>query len=240
VDAAAWTALPADTALALVSHDAATVWPWVRTLFTGQDIVDTFGAGSVDALVAPGGPLSGAFAAAILPPLPAQPVFSGVPALQFLATSPDTARLQAEALEQALHSRGGVFAGDSVEGVPIRRQVGLEISGYAPAYGFDDGTFYLGSSPAAIGKGLVARREDNGLVAQPAYNVFRDALPEEAFYAAYLNGDSFLELLQANTPDAQSVGEPTAAMLSAFDGIGFGLALTPERLDGVLYLVIQE
>ncbi|HSJ55621.1 MAG TPA: hypothetical protein VLC95_00470 [Anaerolineae bacterium] len=240
VDAAAWTALPADTALALASHDVATIWPWMRSTFNMQDLVDAFGAGLLDPLVAPGGPLSGAFAAAITPPPPGQPVFSGVPALQFLATSPDTARLQADALEVAWQEAGGVLADGLVEGIPIRRQVGLEISGYSPAYGFDGGTFYLGSSPEAIAGGLAAQRENRGLVTQHAYQVFVDALPDEPFYVAYLNGEPFLELVGANVPADQDVDDSLYAMIGGLDGIGFGLALTPERLDGVIYLVILE
>ena len=245
VDAAAWPALPAETALAVVSHDLSTVWPWVGNLFGIDQPNDEFAAGLINALIAPGGPLSGSFAVAITPPLPGQPVLSDVPAFQFLATSPDTTGAQMEALRAAVESSGAVFGDDTVDGLAIRRLVGTEASGYAPAYGLGDvsfyaaGSFYADSSPEAIGQALAAQREGRGLVTQPAYQVFLQAVPDRAFYVGYIDGQHLLSLNQANTP-ADQPADDWLTMAGSFDGLGLGVAVTPERVDGVLYLVILE
>ncbi|MBN1660412.1 MAG: hypothetical protein JXA93_18580 [Anaerolineae bacterium] len=240
VDAAAWPSLPAGTALAVMSHDAAAVWPWVRGLFGLEGLGDILGASLLDSLLAPGGPLSGAFALSITPPLPAQPLLGSVPSLQFLATSPDTDSAQAAALGVALKDSGAILGDSTVEGIAIHHQVGTAASGYALAYGFDGSTFYLGSSPEVIGLGLTAQRDGSGLVTQPAYQAFLQAVPNRAFYIGYVDGGHFLDLVQANTPADQGVDGSLFALASGFDGIGIGLALTPERLDGVLSLVILE
>jgi hypothetical protein len=245
VDAAAWPGLPADTAVAVITRNAAAVMPWLRGILGLESsyprIRETISLDLESDLLAEGGPLEGAFAAGLMPPQPGQPVLGELPALQILITSPDTTVTQADALGAAMEGRDAVLGDDVVEGVSIHRQVGTEMSGYAVAYGFDGDVFYLGSSPDAIGKGAAAQRDGTGMGNEAAYQVLLDAMPGNAFFTSYVQGGRLLEVLEANVPvGAENVANLAFEAAAAFDGIGLSLSISPERIEGVFYLVLLD
>jgi hypothetical protein len=189
-------------------------------------------------VLAQGGPLGGGFSVALMPPLAEQPLHGQLPALQLLITSPDTTPAQADALGAAMEARSAILEEDVVEGIAIRRQVGTEVSGYAVSYGFDGDVFYLGSSPEAIGKGLAAGRDGGRLLDEAAYQVLLDRMPVDAFFTGYVHGKRLVDLIEANVPaDAENVDNALFEAAAVFDGIGLSMSISPERVNGVLYLV---
>lgn len=245
IDGDAWAGLPAGTAIALAGHDATAFMPWLRELFglssdAFQQAAAPLGLDIEADLLAEGGPLEGALAVGFLPPLADQPTIEGITALQLLVALPDAGRSQGEALQQAMESRGAVFGTQVVEGVEVQAQVGTAASGYAVAYGYDDGVLYLGSSPQVVGQGITARRSGEGLEDTAAFQAIRDALPDEPSAAGYIQTAALAELIRANTTDEQYAELPEYRLLELFEGIGLGLRFEPERLYGALYLRLGE
>lgn len=244
VDPTAWSALPADTAIALVAHDASAVWPLLKEAF-GLDtdqLRDTIGLDLEADLAGAEGPLTGDFALAITPPLPEQPISQGLPAGQLLILARDASEAQMANVRAAMEGRGAVFGPGEVEveGVALQTQAGTEPSGYAISYGFDGDTLLFGSSPDVIGQGVTARREGKGLVTTQTFRAARAALPDDPSFVIYLNNGPLTSLLQANTTEEQYQERQEYLLLEAFEAIGLGLRLTPDRLDGVLYFFVRE
>jgi hypothetical protein len=242
VDPTAWTGLPADTAIALVGHDASILWPLLKeTLSLDTDqLRDTVGLDLGADLASAEGPLTGDFALAITPPLPEQPISQGLSAGQLLIVTQDASEAQMANVRAAMEGRGAVFGPAEVEGVALQTQAGTEPTGYAISYGFDDDTLLFGSSPDVIGQGVVARREDKGLVKTETFKTVLATLPDDPSFVVYLNNGSLTSLLRANTPEEQYQEREEYLIWEAFEAVGLGLRLTPEGLDGVLYFLMRE
>jgi hypothetical protein len=242
VDPAAWTGLPADTAIALVAHDAHAHWPWLREVFFSPDSLaqlrNSIGLDVREDLAGPDGPLRSDFAVAITPPLPGQPISQGGAAGQLLILAQGASQAQMAGVQAAMESRGVVFGPGEASGVALQIQVGTELSGYAIAYGFADDTLLFGSSPGIIGQGVAAQREDKGLVTTPSFRAMLATLPEDPSLLLYLNSGALRSLLQANMTEEQ-YQRPEYLLLEPFEAIGLGLRLRPDRLDGVLYFFVE-
>jgi len=188
VTPAAWSSLPSNAALTLITHDASVLWPWLKEMFFSPSsgvanrlaqIRDTVGLDLEADLANTEGPLTGDFALAITPPLPDQPIIQDLPAGQLLILGEDASEAQAADVQAAMESRGAIFGPRTVEGVALQTQAGTGLTGYAISYGFDDDTLLLGSSPAVIGQGVTARREGKGLVTLETFQSFLKALPDD-------------------------------------------------------------
>jgi hypothetical protein len=242
MDPAIWTGLPADTAVALVAHDAHAHWPWLREFFFNADSLaqlrDSIGLDLEKDLAGPDGPLRGDFAVAITPPLPEQPISQGLPAGQLLILAQGASQAQMADVQAAMESRGAVFGPGEVSGVALQTQVGTELSGYAIAYGFADDRLLFGSSPGIIGQGVAAQREGNGLVTTPSFRAMLATLHEDPSLLLYLNSGALSSLLQANMTEEQ-YSRSEYLLLEPFEAIGLGLRLQPDRLDGVLYFFLD-
>jgi hypothetical protein len=244
VDPASWTGLPADTALALSSRDAATVWPVLRDMFGGlslDQVVDVIGLDLEADLFAADGPLSGDFALAITPPLPDQPISQGIAAAQFLILARDASPAQMAAVQAAMEGRGATFSSQTVEGVgrgiELQTQVGTALAGYAVSFGFDGDVLLLGSSPGIIDRSVSARRDGTGLVADPAFRAVLNTMPKEPAFFVYLNRPSLTEMLKANMTEDQY---NQSQEYEAFEAISLGLTLSMDRIDGTLYFYMPE
>jgi hypothetical protein len=243
VDPDAWSALPADTVLALISRDASTVWPWLKDLLglnigefdkvreaVGLDMeADLFGAP---------GPLTGRFALGVTPPLPDQPISQGIIAGQVLALARDATEAQMRGMRAAMEGRGALFRPTEVAGVSLQTQVGTELSGYAIAYGADGEFLYIGSSPDIIGRGIEARRDGGGMVDTAAFRSVAQALPDDPILVFFMHNESMLDLQRANTPTGEAQGD--LAFLEPFEAMGLGLRLDEERLQGAIYFLLKE
>ncbi len=243
VDPAGWPGLPANSALALVAHDASLVWPWFVDIFAIDpqgldDLRETIGLDLEADLFDAAGPLGGDFALSIAPPLPGQPVVEGLTAAQLLFLTRDATQTQADDVRIAMEGRGVTFASGTVEGIDIQSQVGTALSGYALSYGFDDGEFYFASSPEIIGQAVVARREGTGLVETEAFQRVLEALPDESILVAYLQIGLLIDLLRANSTADEYQVQGEILALEGFEAIGAGLRFQPGYLDGVLYFLV--
>jgi hypothetical protein len=240
----AWAGLPADTVLALSSHDAHTLWPWAQALVSIgvlPSLVPRINGLDLEAdLLTADGPLSGAFTLAVSPPLPDQSLVDNLPALQLLLVAPDASPAQAEGLHAAMEARGTVFGSDRVEGVDIQKQVGTAATGYALAYGFDGGRFHLGSSPQILAAAFAARRDGDGLADWAAFPAVAQDLPADPALAIFLNVPALFELARANLPGDEFQADEAYQILSTFEAIGLGLRLRPDQADGVLYLYMPD
>jgi hypothetical protein len=239
VDPATWTGMPAGTAIALATHDASLVWPWVQDIFgfnggSFDQVRDAVGLDLEADLLSAEGPLTGEFALAITPPLPDQPVFGGLTAGQMLFLTRDASAAQMDSLRAAMESRGAIFGAEEVEGVTLQTQMGTRPSGYAFSYGFDGDTLLLGSSPDVIGQGLIAGREGTGLTSDPAFRTVMATLPDAASFVLYLNGERLVELIDVNASPDQAPGVEYE-LLSLFEAIGLGLQFESDRLDATVY-----
>ena len=243
VTPAAWTALPPNTAFALLSHDASLVWPWLRDLFSLQSVDrlrDTVGLDLEADLASADGPLHGDFALAITPPLPDQPISQGLAAGQMLFLTDDAYRAQARDLQAAMEERGALFGPQEIEGVALQTQLGTELTGYAISHGFEDGTWYLGSSPQIIGQALVARRQDRGLVQSRIFRAIMAELPDDPAVVLYLNSEPLLSLAQANMTAEQYENSEELRGLELWEAISLGLQFQRDRLAGVLYFYLPD
>jgi hypothetical protein len=240
-DPTTWTALPEDTALALFSHDASVIWPWLREMFNLADldlVQATTGLDLEADLVGADGLLSTDFALGVTPPLPEQPISQGLPATQLLILVRDATADQAAELQAAMERRGAVFGPSEVEGVVLQTQVGTAATGYAISYGFDDELLFLGSSPDVIGQGIVARREDEGLVGTESFRSVMKRLPGRASIVVYIHSDPFLSTMEANTPTKMEP-VPEWAWLEIFQAAGLGLRVDEHSLEGVIYFHLR-
>ncbi len=243
VDPSTWSTLPADTAIALFAHDASTVWPALEDLLGLKmgllsQLPGLEGLDLEAALLAAEGPLAGDFVLGITPPLPNQPISQDVAALQVLVLGRGATQAQVEGVRTAMEGWGVVFDPTEVEGMTLQTQVGTALTGYAMAYGLDGDTFLFGSSPGILGRGIAAGRAGNGLVKADAFRRLVAKLPGSPALVLYLNTPALTGLIQANVAEGQ---EPDGVLgaLKAFDAVGLGLRLQPERLDGVLYFMLQ-
>ncbi|MCL7454452.1 MAG: DUF3352 domain-containing protein [Anaerolineae bacterium] len=253
VEAAGWDRLPANTALALLSHDAPAILPWFSGIF-GLDLgpETPFGAAAgLDLqadLLGEGGPLMGPFALAVTPPLPAQPISQGLPALQALLASREVLPAQVERLAAALEGRGAVLDTADLTGMELRTQVGTQLSGYALSFGLDGGTLYMGSNPQIIEQAVVAGSEGSGLLSTAAFQAVLPQLPEGSFLLGYVSSQPLIELIQFNTDGEQDGPSAVVQFLDAFDAMGIGLRLEsepaggagPGRVEGVAYFLMEE
>jgi hypothetical protein len=243
VEIETWTALPPDTALAFIGHDASALWPWLTDMLgidaDGLDLIrDTIGLDLEADLLEAGGPLSGDFALGITPPLPDQPIIEGLTAAQLLFLSRDADEAQADGIRAAMEDRGAIFGPVEVEGVPLQTQVGTELTGYAVSYGFDEDLLFLGSSPQVIGRGIAAWRAGGGLVELEAFRTVQK-LPGEATLFFYIGSDALTELMRANTTE-EELRNSFFLAVQAFEAIGLGLRLDSERLEGTAYFLMTE
>lgn len=243
VDPADWAGLPANSALALVAHDASMVWPLLVDILSIDlkgldDLRDTIGLDLEADLFGAAGPLEGDFALLITPPLPGQPVVEGLTAAQLLFLTRDATQAQADDVRVAMEGRGATFASGEVEGIDIQSQVGTAPSGYALSYGFDDGEFYFASSPEIISQAVVARREGTGLVETETFQRVLEALPDKSNLVAYLQIGLLTDLIRANSTEEEYQVQGEILALGVFEAIGVGLRFQPGYLDGVLYFLL--
>lgn len=240
-DPTSWTALPDNTALALFTHGASVIWPWLKDMFslTGPDLVrDAIGLDLEADLASADGPLSKDFALGITPPLPDQPISQGLAAAQLLILARDASAEQAAEVQAAMESRGAIFGPGEIEGVALQTQVGTAATGYAISYGFDDGLLFLGSSPEVIGQGVIAQREDEGLVGTVSFRSVMERLPDKASVVVYVHSDPLLSLMEANSP-TELEPLPEWAWLEVFQAAGLGLRFERDSLDGVVYFHLR-
>jgi hypothetical protein len=236
--------MPAGTAIALVTHDASLVWPWIQDSFSMNDgsfdpVRDATGLDLEADLLSAEGPLTGDFTLAITPPLPDQPVIGGLTAGQMLFLTRHASAAQMDSLRAAMESRGAIFGTEEVEGVTLQTQMGTRPSGYAISYGFDGDILLLGSSPDVIGQGLVAGREGTGLTSDPTFRAVMATLPDDASFVLYLNDGPLVELIDVNaSPDQGPSVE--YELLSLFEAIGLGLQFEPDRLDATVYFFTSQ
>jgi hypothetical protein len=243
VDPSAWTNLPANTAITLMAHDAPVVWPALADLFNVESlevIRDTVGLDLEADLAGADGPLSHGFALGITPPLPEQPISQAVPAGQMLFLGQDASEAQMADVQAAMEGRGAVFGPREVEGLALRTQVGTELSGYAISYGFDNGTFLLGTSPGVVGRAAAARREKDGLVANPVFRAVAETWPDDPSFVTYLNDGPLISLARANMTEEQYQNSPEWRGLEVFEAIGLGLRFERDRLDGAIYFFLAD
>ena len=244
VDPAAWPHLPADTAIAFVTHDAPVVWPLLSEIFglakSVPQLRDAVGLDLGADLAGADGPLTGDFSVAITPPLADQPIVQGLPAAQLLILTRDATEAQMAGVQAAMEARGAVFGPGEAEGVSLQVQVGTAPSGYAIAYGFDQDTLLCGSSPAVIGQGVAARHEGKGLLANPAIQELLATLPEDSSFVLVLNVEPWVSLLQANMTQEQYQNRPEYVGLETFEAIGFGIRFAPHGIDGAMYFYVPE
>jgi len=242
VDPAAWTGLPSDTAIALITHDASVVWPWLKDMFglgLPDQLGDTIGLNLEADLASAGGPLTGDFALAITPPLPEQLISQGLPAGQLLILARDGSEERIADVQAAMEGRGAVFGPGEVEGVSLQTQAGTKPTGYAISYGFDGDTLLFGSSPEVIGWGVVARREGKGLVTTPTFQSFLAVSPDAPSLVVYLDSRSLTGLAQANMTEEQYQTNEEYILMEAFEAIGFSLRFAPDGLDGIMYFFVR-
>jgi hypothetical protein len=243
IDPTSWTSLPADTALAVFAHDASVVWPWLKDMLSintiGLDqIRELIGLDMDTDLAGASGPLTGDLALAITPPLPNQPIIQGLTAAQLLIAARGASPAQANSVRTAMESRGAVFGPGEVEGIPIQTQAGTASTGYAISYGFDGDLLLMATSPDAIGQGVVARRAGGGLVNAQTFRAVLDPLPDELTFVVYLDDGALADLAQANMTADEYKNRDELVGLEAFEAIGLGLELQPDRFDGVVYFLV--
>jgi hypothetical protein len=239
VDPQAWPELPADTAVALVGHNASIVWPWLEEMGLVQSL-DQLGLDVQADLMSTEGPLTGDFAMAITPPLPEQPISGDVPAMQLLILGHDVGEERMGSARAAMEARGATFGQEEVAGIALQTQVGTRPSGYAISYGFDGGSLLFGSSPEIVGKAVAARRAGGGLVADETFRAVQAALPTDPSLVFYLNYGLLSDLLRTNMTEEQYQQNRGSLLLEAYDAVGLGLQLTPDEINGVLYFAVRE
>ena len=251
VETAGWDHLPANTALALLSHDAPVIWPWfsgVLGLDLDHDPFSAVLALDLEAdLLSAEGPLQNGFALAVRPPWPDQPVIQGLPALHALLVSKDVAQAQVEKLAVAMEGRGAVLGTTDLVGMELRTQVGTQLSGYTLSFGLDGDTLFMASSPEVIRQAIDDRREGSSLVSTGPFQAIVSRLPGDPFLLAYVDSQRLIELAQANTDGGQDGANEMVQFLDLFDAMGVGLRLQSEQgdagpgwVEGVCYFLIEE
>ena len=86
---------------------------------------------------------------------------------------------------------------------------------------------------------MAAQREGKGLVTTPAFRAVLAALPKAPSFVVYLNSVPLTSLLQGNMTEEQYQEREEYLLLEAFEAIGLGWRFTPDRLDGVIYLLVR-
>ena len=243
VDATSWNALPADTALTLIGHDATLVWSWIQGLLglnteAWAPLEDATGLHLETDLLSAAGPMTGGFALGVTPPLHDQPTGGGLIAIQVLILAEDATEAQMRRVHSAMESRGAIFGPAEVEGMPLQTQLGTGLSGYAISYGFDDRLLLFGSSPDVVGRGLAARRDGGSLVETGSFQHVLKAMPEEPILIVYIDNGSLRQLAQANVT-SEEYQNPEFQALEAFEAIGLGLRVDQDRIDGAMYFLIK-
>jgi hypothetical protein len=243
IEAAKWTSLPADTALALLAHDAPALWPWLEDMLGANGealdrLHDVTGLDLEADLVGAGGPLANDFSLAITPPLPDQPVGEGLAALQALIAAQGATQAQADDVQAAMEGRGALFGPGEVEGLPIQTQAGTAALGYAISYGLNNDLLLLGTSPDVIGQAMAAKRENHGLVQDDTFQTVLDALPDELSLVFYIDSDRLRELAQANMTAEEYQERQELVGLEAFEAVGVGLQFQPDLVDGTVYFLV--
>jgi hypothetical protein len=242
VDPAAWTSLPAGTAIALIAHDASVVWPWLNDFFRPRSLAPIREATGLDVevdLASADGPLAGEFALGITPPLPDQPISQRLTAAQLLILTEDASEAQMAGLQDAMETRGAIFGPGEAGGVPLQTQVGTGLAGYAISYGFDDGALLFGSSPNIIGQGIAAQREGSGLVQSETFRAMEELLLDDPSFVIHVDGEPLLSLVQANMTEEQFQRDEIWHIFQIFDAIGLGFELERDRLDGIIYFFVE-
>lgn len=238
IDPDAWIHLPDNSALAILGHDASTVWP-IMGMFLGEGWPDQLFHLEVNAdLAGPGGPLGGELALAVTPPLPDQPVSRGIGAFQALILAHGTSPEQMDGFRTAMEGRGAVF-GAVQAGVPVQVEAGTRVSGYALTYGFDGDTLLLGTSPTIVRRGVAAARARYGLAQTEAFRAVSQAWPAGSTLGVYLDIGQMNALNEANT-SAGAYEIMGVSGLDAFRAIGVGLRLRTDGLEGVMVLLLSD
>jgi len=237
-----WPGLPANTAVALMSHDASLLWPWAKEMFgfNSDSLRDLLGLDLEPDLLDAGGPLTSDFALSITPPLSTQAISRGVPALQAIFLADGATLAQMDRVQAAMQGRGVSFGAAEVEGVTLHIQLGTGASGFALSYGFQDDALFLGSSPDVVGQALLAQREKNGLVTSDAFRAVRANLPDTSSFLFFIDVPTLIETAETNMSEAQLEQDEVWSILQAFEAIGLGLRLESERLEGAACLLLRE
>ena len=237
-----WPGLPANTAVALISHDASLFLPWVKEVFGfNRDAVqDLLGLDLEADLFAAGGPLAGDLALSVTPPLSTQAISRGVPALQAIFMARGATPAHMDGVQAAMQERGVSFGAAEVEGVTLHIQLGTGASGFALSYGFQDNVLFLGSSPDVVGQALLAQREGNGLVTSDAFRVVRANLPDTSSFLFFIDVPTLVKTAETNMSEAQLEQDGVWSTLQVFEAIGLGLRLESQRLEGAAYLLLPE
>jgi hypothetical protein len=243
VDSTAWNALPGNTALALIGHDATLAWSWIQGLLglnteAWVPLEDATGLDPETDLLSAAGPLTDGFALGVTPPLPDQPAGEGLTAIQVLILADDATEVQVARVRSAMESRGAIFGPAEAEGMPLQTQVGTGLSGYAISYGFDDGLLFFGSSPGVIERGLAARRNGGSLVETASFQYVLKTMPEEPILIAYVDSGSLRQLAQSNMTSEEYQNSEFQG-LESLEAIGLGLRIDQDRLDGTIYFLIR-
>jgi hypothetical protein len=139
-----------------------------------------------------------------------------------------------------MEGRGAIFGPGEVEGVPIQAQARTGLTGYAISYGFDGNLLLLGTSPDIIGQGVAARHDGQGLVETGAFQTILKALSGRPTFFAYLGDEALIDLARTNMTAEEYQNRSDLVGLEAFEAIGLGLRLRPNRFDGVLYFLVPE
>jgi hypothetical protein len=253
VDVEGWDHLPANAALALLSHDASATWPWIGNILglelrSGNPLGVAVGLDLEADLLGEDGPLAGPFALAVMPPWPDQPVIQGLPAFQALLLSREVTPGHVERLAAALEERGTVLGTADVTGMEFRTQAGTQLSGYALSFGLDGGTLSVATSPQAIRQAMDAGREGTSLVRAGAFQAILSRLPVDPFLLVYIDSQRFIELVRANPGGGQEGSTEEIQFLELFEAMGVGLRLssdqdgdaTLDRVEGVVHFLLKK
>jgi len=241
VDPGRWAGLPANTAMVLSVHDASVFWPVLRDIFGFQtsSLGEVLGLDMESDLFGPEGPLADDVALGVTPPLPDQPISQGVTAGQLFFLARGTSQAEMDALQATMESRGAILSRQQIGEMEALTQVGTAAAGYALSFGFDDGTFLLGTSPGILAQSMTASQEGNGLVKDPVWRQVVAALPRDPALFFYLNGPGLVDLSKANMSEQEFESSQELGALTAFDAIGVGLTLEAGRIDGTIYFFLQ-
>ncbi len=235
-----WPGLLADTAVAIMGHDAPTTWPWAYSaldldaggLFGGlrQALALDFEADLLD----PEGPLSGPFAFGLAPPLPDQ-AGGPLPAGQFLILAPEAGARGAARLRAAMEGRGATFDRVEVDGVELQRGMGATAGGYALTYALDAGVLTIGSSPTVVARSVLNTRRQEGLVQEEAFLRACSATLRDPAVLVYVSVPRLTELAEANAA-AGLLGAKEMGLLGVFESIAAGIRLNHSEIQGAIYL----
>lgn len=240
LDPDSWPGLPADTAVAIMGHDAPTTWPWAYSVLD-LDVDGPFRllrqglALDLADLLGPEGPLAGPFAFGLLPPQPDEPASGQLPAGQFLVLAPEASARDATRLRADMEGLGATFDTVEVDGVELQRGVGTGAGGYALTYALEAGVLTIGSSPTVVARSVLNTRRQEGLVQEEAFRRACSAILRDPAIFVYGSIPRLAELAEANA----AVGLPRAdelGLLGVFDAVAAGIRLNHSEIQGAIYL----